>query len=43
MFHKIKSVIPLEEYQLMILFSEGVTKKYDVKPLFDRFNAFNNL
>lgn len=43
MFHKIKSVIPLEEYQLMILFSEGVTKRYDVKPMFDKYNVFNNL
>lgn len=40
MFHKIKSVNPLPEYRLSILFSEGVTKIYDVKPLFDRLPAF---
>ena len=43
MFHKVKSVTPLVDYQLSVQFSEGVTKKYDVKPLFNRFKIFNNL
>lgn len=43
MFHKIKSVNPLSDYRLSILFSEGVTKIYDVKPLFDRLPAFRRL
>ena len=43
MFHKVKSVTPLKKYELSVQFSEGVTKKYDVKPLFDRYEVFNNL
>ena len=43
MFHKVKSVTPLKKYELSVQFSEGVTKKYDVKPLFDRYKIFNNL
>ena len=40
MFHKIKNVSPLPEYKLSVQFSEGVTKIYDVKPLFDRIPEF---
>lgn len=40
MFHKIKSVAPLAEYKLSVQFSEGVTKLYDVTPLFERIPAF---
>ena len=40
MFHKIKSVTPLPDYMLTIQFSEGVTKRYDIKPLFERFPLF---
>lgn len=40
MFHKIKSVTPLPDYQLSVQFSEGVTKHYDVKPLFDKHPMF---
>ena len=43
MFHKVKNVTPLKNYKLSVQFSEGVTKKYDVKPLFDRYEVFNNL
>lgn len=43
MFHKIKSVIPLDNYKLIIIFSEGVTKLYDIKPLFNKFEIFNKL
>lgn len=43
MFHKIKSVSPLPEYKLSIQFSEGVTKIYDVKPLFERIGIFKSL
>lgn len=43
MFHKIKNVFPLPEYKLSVQFSEGVTKIYDVKPLFDRLSAFTYL
>ena len=40
MFHKIKNVFPLPEYKLSVQFSEGVTKIYDVKPLFEKIPLF---
>ncbi|MDD6644239.1 MAG: DUF2442 domain-containing protein [Faecousia sp.] len=43
MFHKIKNVFPLPEYQLSVQFAEGVTKIYDVKPLFQKIPAFQSL
>lgn len=41
MFHKIKNVNALPDYKLSVQFSEGVTKIYDAKPLFDRIPAFS--
>lgn len=43
MFHKIKNVFALSEYKLSVQFSEGVTKIYDVKPLFEKVPVFANL
>lgn len=43
MFHKIKSVSPLADFRLSVRFCEGVTKLYDIKPLFDKIAAFNRL
>lgn len=43
MFHKIKNVSPLPDYRLSVQFSEGCTKLYDVKPLFERIPAFKKL
>ncbi len=43
MFHKIKSIIPQENYKIIVLFSEGVTKLYDINPLFEKFDIFNQL
>ncbi len=43
MFHKVKSVSPLADYKLSVQFSEGVTKLYDVKPLFENIPAFSYL
>ena len=43
MFHKIKNVAALPDYRLSIQFSEGVTKLYDVKPLFEGIPAFEYL
>lgn len=43
MFHKIKNVAPLPDYKLSVQFSEGVTKLYDVKPLFDKLPIFKSL
>lgn len=43
MFHKIKNVVALNDYCLSVSFVEGVTKKYDVKPLFEKFKVFEDL
>lgn len=43
MFHKIKDIAPLPEYKLSVQFSEGCTKIYDVKPLFEAIPAFKEL
>ena len=36
MFHKIKNISALPDFKLSVQFSEGVTKIYDVKPLFEK-------
>ena len=43
MFHKVKTISPLPDFKLSVQFSEGVTKLYDVKPLFTRIPAFRYL
>ena len=43
MFHKIKSVSPLPDFRLSVQFSEGVTKLYDVKPLFTKLPVYQDL
>lgn len=43
MFHKIKNVSPLPNYRLSVQFSEGITKLYDIKPLFDKLPIFRKL
>lgn len=43
MFHKIKNVSPLQDYCLSVQFTEGCTKIYDVKPLFELIPAFSEL
>ncbi len=43
MFHKIKDVMPSRDYCLSVRFSEGCTKSYDVKPLFDKIPVFAEL
>ena len=40
MFHKVKTISPLPEFKLSVQFSEGVTKIYDFKPLFEKIPAF---
>lgn len=40
MFHKVKNVSPLPDYKLSVQFSEGITKIYDVKPLFAKWKPF---
>ena len=41
MFHKAKSVNALPDYKLSVQFCEGVTKIYDLKPLFDKLPVFS--
>ena len=43
MFHKIKNVFPIDDYKLSVQFSIGVTKIYDVKPLFNWKDVFKEL
>ena len=42
MFHKIKAVNALPDYCLSVQFAEGITKIYDVKPLFSRWSVFKS-
>lgn len=43
MFHKVKAVTPLDNNVLLVQFAHGVTKRYDVKPLFEKWPAFRAL
>ena len=43
MFHKVKNVSALPNYMLSVQFSEGVTKLYDMSPLFEKLPVFNQL
>ena len=43
MFHRIKTVTALPNYRLRIQFSQGVTKDYDINPLFNKWEAFREL
>lgn len=40
MFHKIKSISVQPDFSLMVHFSEGVTKEYDMKLLIERWPLF---
>ena len=40
MFHRIKEVNALPEYKIIIRFAEGITKIYDVEPLFKKYSFF---
>lgn len=42
-FHKIKSVTPLKNYVILVTFVEGFSKTYDIKPLFKKWEVFNEL
>ena len=35
--------MPRKDFVLLVLFAEGVSKTYDVKPLFEKWKIFNNL
>ncbi len=43
MFHKVKAVNVMSDYRLSVQFAEGITKIYDLKPLFDKWQVFNEL
>lgn len=43
MFHKVKSVSPVEDCKLIIQFTDGVTKLYDVSQLFNKIPDFSTL
>ena len=43
MFHKVKSITPLPGLCLLAEFQDGATKKYDVKPLTQKWPAFQAL
>ncbi len=36
MFHKVKDVIPLENYILSVSFENGEVKQYDIKKVFHK-------
>ena len=41
--HKVKSVLPLDDFILEVTFVEGGAKRYDVKPLFGKIPYFSDL
>lgn len=41
--HKVKSVLPLDDFVLEVTFLDGCSKKYDVKPLFGEIPHFTDL
>lgn len=43
MFYRVQSVEPKDNFILSVLFTDGVQTEYDVKPLFDKWEVFNNL
>ena len=43
MFHKVNNVETLPDYELSVQFAEGITKKYDLKPLFKKWKQFGKL
>lgn len=43
MFYKVKAVSPLPNFVLAVSFENGEKKRYDVKPLFDKWEIFRML
>lgn len=43
MFYRVQSVEPKDNFMLSVLFTDGVTTEYDVKPLFLKWDVFNDL
>ena len=43
MFYRVKSVNTKDNFVLSVLFTDGVKKEYDIKPLFKKWPVFQNL
>ena len=43
MFHKVKTISPLDDFRLCVIFESGITKIYDAKPLEHRLPFFKKL
>lgn len=43
MFYKVQSVIAKDNFVLSVLFTDGIKKEYDIKPLFKKWPIFQNL
>lgn len=43
MFHKVTAIKAAEDYNLIIAFSDGTVKRYDINPLFHIWDVFNDL
>ncbi len=43
MFYRVKDVQPLPNYNLAVRFENGRCKRYDVRPLFSRWEPFQAL
>ena len=41
MFHRVKNVNALSDFKLKVQFYDGITKIYDVKPIFEKLPVFN--
>ena len=43
MFHKVKKVTPMSNFILLIEFADDERRRYDVKPLFEKWAVFRSL
>ena len=43
MFYRVESVEPKDNFILSVSFTDGVKLEYDIKPLFLKWDVFNNL
>ena len=42
-FYKVSEVESMGEFNLKVKFENGITKRYDVNPLFNKWKIFNEL
>ena len=43
MFNKLKTIIPKDNFILFATFENGEARYYDINPLFDKWDIFNDL